>query len=210
MMENVSLLLFYFMCQRMGCSIRRRAINRRRRRMFLKAVFQWCVFLRTFTYVCSIRANERVYVFWALHTCTYAKGKLENSLYPTPDQRKLAIFTKNSNGNMNTSCCGCQGNSPKTRSGVLGTSQTKTWVVRAHSSRRSSVPLFERAFPYTQGYLLATSESRSPRDIQRETPFEMPSPPLSEWQLLCGVWQQVEVFGKSLPTSMSESQRALQ
>ena len=34
-MENVSLLLFYFMYQRMRCSIRRRAINRRKRRMFL-------------------------------------------------------------------------------------------------------------------------------------------------------------------------------
>ena len=35
MMENVSLLLFYFMYQHVRCSIRRRAINRRRRRMFL-------------------------------------------------------------------------------------------------------------------------------------------------------------------------------
>ena len=35
MMENVCLLLFYFMYQRMRCSIRRRAINRRSRRMFL-------------------------------------------------------------------------------------------------------------------------------------------------------------------------------
>ena len=34
-MENVSLLLFYFMYQRMRCSIRRRTINRRKRRMFL-------------------------------------------------------------------------------------------------------------------------------------------------------------------------------
>ena len=28
-------------------------------------------FLRTFTYVRSIRVNERVYVFWALRTYTY-------------------------------------------------------------------------------------------------------------------------------------------
>ena len=32
-------------------------------------------FLRTFTYVCSIRVNERVYVFWALRTYTYCKSK---------------------------------------------------------------------------------------------------------------------------------------
>ena len=32
----------------------------------IKAVFQWCVFLRTFTYACSIRVNERVYVFWSV------------------------------------------------------------------------------------------------------------------------------------------------
>ena len=30
-------------------------------------------FLRTFTYVCSIRVNERVYVFWALRAYTYVK-----------------------------------------------------------------------------------------------------------------------------------------
>ena len=30
-------------------------------------------FLRTFTYVCSIRVNERIYVFWALRTYTYVK-----------------------------------------------------------------------------------------------------------------------------------------
>ena len=29
------------------------------------------VFFRTFTYLCSIRVNERVYVFWALRTYTY-------------------------------------------------------------------------------------------------------------------------------------------
>ena len=38
----------------------------------------------------------------------------------------------------------------------------------------------------------------------------MPSPRLNEWQLLCSVWQEVEVFGTSLPTSISENQRALQ
>ena len=39
-------------------------------------------FLRTFTYVCSIRVNERIYVFWALRTYTYVKkdASLENSL----------------------------------------------------------------------------------------------------------------------------------
>ena len=31
------------------------------------------LFLRTFTYVCSMRVNERVYVFWALRTYTYVK-----------------------------------------------------------------------------------------------------------------------------------------
>ena len=41
-------------------------------------------FLRTFTYVCSIRVNERVYVLWALRTYTYVNKKnasLENSVY---------------------------------------------------------------------------------------------------------------------------------
>ena len=40
-------------------------------------------FLRTFTYVCSIRVNEQVYVFWALRTYTYVEKNtsLENSLY---------------------------------------------------------------------------------------------------------------------------------
>ena len=38
----------------------------------------------------------------------------------------------------------------------------------------------------------------------------MPSPRLNEWQLLCSVWQEVEVIGTSLPTSISENQRALQ
>ena len=64
--------------------------------------------------------------------------KETNVPYPTPNQTKLAIFTKHSNGNINTSCCGCQSSSLKTRMGVLGTSQTKTWVVRAHPSRQSS------------------------------------------------------------------------
>ena len=31
--------------------------------------------MRFFTYVCSIRVNERVYVFWALRTYTYVKKK---------------------------------------------------------------------------------------------------------------------------------------
>ena len=30
-------------------------------------------FFRTFTYLCSIRVNERVYVFWALRTYMYVK-----------------------------------------------------------------------------------------------------------------------------------------
>ena len=99
--------------------------------------------------------------------------KETNVPYPTPNQTKLAIFTKHSNGNINTSCCGCQGSSPKTRAGVLGTSQTKTWVVRAHPSGRSPVPLLERVFSYAQRYLLATSESRSPRDIQERHRFSI-------------------------------------
>ena len=46
--------------------------------------------------------------------------KETNVPYSTPNQTKLAIFTKHSNGNINTSCCGCQGSSPKTRTGVVG------------------------------------------------------------------------------------------
>ena len=34
-------------------------------------------FLRTFTYICSIHVNERVYVFWALRT--YTLGRLKNA-----------------------------------------------------------------------------------------------------------------------------------
>ena len=40
----------------------------------------------------------------------YVRNKivlLENSFYPTENQTKLAIFTKHSNANINTSCCGC-------------------------------------------------------------------------------------------------------
>ena len=32
-------------------------------------------FLRMFTYICSIRVNEWVYVFWALHPYTYSRSK---------------------------------------------------------------------------------------------------------------------------------------
>ena len=95
------------------------------------------------------RSNEPESCFYlALRMCTYVKKTLENSLYRTPNQRKPAIFTKHSNSNINTSCYDCQGSSPKTRSGVLGASQTKTWMVGAHPSRRSSVSLLERAFSY--------------------------------------------------------------
>ena len=44
----------------------------------LKAVFQRCVFWRTFTYVCSIRVNERVYVFWAPRTYRSKKRSTGN------------------------------------------------------------------------------------------------------------------------------------
>ena len=74
-------------------------------------------------------------LLFLFHVSTYAlfyqaqsnqSQKETNVPYPTPNQTKLAIFTKHSNGNINTSCCGCQSSSLKTRTGVLGTSQTKT------------------------------------------------------------------------------------
>ena len=80
--------------------------------------------------------GERSLALVLFHVSTYAlfyqaqsnqSQKETNVPYPTPNQTKLAIFTKLSNDNINTSCCGCQGSSPKTRMGVLGTSQTKTW-----------------------------------------------------------------------------------
>ena len=53
------------------------------------------------------RSNEPESCFYlALRMCTYVKKTLENSLYRTPNQRKPAIFTKHSNGNINISCCG--------------------------------------------------------------------------------------------------------
>ena len=126
-MENVPLLLFYFMCQRMRCSIRRRASNRRKRRMFLilHRIKQNLLFLQsiqTATLTLLVAAARVVH------------PRLERKYWPLPS------------------------------------SQTKISVVRAHPSRRSSVSLFERAFSYTQGYL-ATSESRSLRDIQERHRF---------------------------------------
>ena len=157
-------------------------------------------------------------LLFLFHVSTYAlfyqaqsnqSQKETNVPYPTPNQTKLAIFTKHSNGNINTSCCGCQGSSPRTRMWVLDSSQTKTCVVRAHPLRRSSVYWKEHFHTHKDIFLRLVN--LVPRRYPRETQFfEMLSPCLSEWQLLCGVWQQVEVFGRSLPTSMSESQRALQ
>ena len=92
--------------------------------------------------------GDRFLALVLFHVSTYAlfykaqsnqSQKETNVPYPTPNQTKLAIFTKHSNSNINTSCSGCQGSSPRTRMRVLATSQTKTWVVRAYPSRRSSV-----------------------------------------------------------------------
>ena len=39
----------------------------------IKTVLQRCVFFTYVAYVCLIRVNERVYVFWTLRTYTYVK-----------------------------------------------------------------------------------------------------------------------------------------
>ena len=61
-----------------------------RGRVSVKAVFQWCVF---FTYVCSIRINERVYVFWALRTYTYVKKRItgKQPLEHLTGDRKIVV-----------------------------------------------------------------------------------------------------------------------
>ena len=72
--ENVCLLLFYFMYQRMRCSIRRRAINRRRRRMFLilHRIKQNLLFLQSIQTLTLLVAAARVVnprlelEYWAL------------------------------------------------------------------------------------------------------------------------------------------------
>ena len=60
--------------------------------------------------------GERFLALVLFHVSTYAlfyqaqsnqSQKETNVPYPTPNQTKLAIFTKHSN--INTSCCGCQG-----------------------------------------------------------------------------------------------------
>ena len=52
-------------------------------------------FLRTFTFVCTIGINERVYVFWALSTYMYEKknAALENSPYTHAQQNNWNTLT---------------------------------------------------------------------------------------------------------------------
>ena len=66
--------------------------------------------------------GERFLALVLFHVSTYAlfyqaqsnqSQKETNVPYPTPNQTKLAIFTKHSNGNINISCCGCQVADPR-------------------------------------------------------------------------------------------------
>ena len=134
-------------------------------------------------------------LLFLFHVSTYAlfykaennqSQKETNVPYPTPNQTKLVIFTKHSNGSINTSCCGYQGSSPKTRTGVLATSQTKTWLVRAHPSRRSS-NFWNEHFRIHKDIFLRLVHLVAPEISQRDIEADAISPPkrvaIALWRL---------------------------
>ena len=134
-------------------------------------------------------------LLFLFHVSTYAlfykaennqSQKETNVPYPTPNQTKVAIFTKHSNGNITTSCCGCQSSSPKTRMRVLGTSQSKTCVVRAHPLRRSS-NFWNEHFRIHKDIFLRLVHLVAPEISQRDIEADAISPPkrvaIALWRL---------------------------
>ena len=164
--------------------------------------------MRFFTYVYVRVLNTRQWTTLRVLSTPYVyvrKGKAGKQPLSYTGSKKTCNFYKEFKRQHEHFLLRLPGSWPKTRMGVLGTSQTKTCVVRAHPLRRSSVYWKEHFHTHKDIFLRLVN--LVPRRYPRETQFfEMLSPCLSEWQLLCGVWQQVEVFGRSLPTSMSESQ----
>ena len=145
--------------------------------------------------------GERFLALVLFHVSTYAlfyqaqsnqSQKETNVPYPTPNQTKVAIFTKHSNGNITTSCCGCQSSSPKTRMRLLGTSQSKTCVVRAHPSRRSSVYWKEHLCIHKDTFLRLVNLV-APKISKRDTVRDAISPPkrvaIALWRMAIALWR---------------------